>query len=599
MNETNKIYPFKFLDSYTKEDTSLFFGRDEEIDRLYEMIFQTSILMIYGASGTGKTSLIQCGLASKFQEHDWLSIFVRRGGDLNASLQKALEQGDEKNAHKENLDWLDDLLGDEPSEEKTPKSSLAKAFETIYLQHYRPIYLIFDQFEELYILGDKAEQEQFVQTVTEILALEQPIKIIISIREEYLGYLYDFEKVVPQLLRKKLRVEPMNLDKVRQVLQGVTTLENSNIHIPAQELDALTEGIFNKIKGKDKEGNIKKGLTIQLPYFQVFLDKLYLKTTDDKSRQADAIFTNTKLAELGEISDVLRNFLDEQVLTISHEEQVKLPELTEENIWKILSPFVTLEGTKKPITKAELLNRLNFSTAAIDATLNALTSGRIIRYTEEGELYEVAHDALALQIAAKRTDEEIALLEIKYLIDSQLAFKDDARELFTEKQLNFIDTYLVKLRAENLIDNEGEQLIASSRTQIEAEAAARKAAEEAEKQQLIAQAEKDRQLREAAEKEKKRARIFSFVAILVAIAAATIAFFAYSFYKDAQNRLFEIKKQQAINVAEELKSYGDSYRDLQKADYACENYQQALDTIKNYKEEQLYIDLTKLLKQCE
>ena len=58
-----KKYPFKFLDSYNQKDKDIFFGRDEEIEALYEMVFQTPILLIYGASGTGKTSLIQCGLA--------------------------------------------------------------------------------------------------------------------------------------------------------------------------------------------------------------------------------------------------------------------------------------------------------------------------------------------------------------------------------------------------------------------------------------------------------------------------------------------------------------------------------------------------------
>ena len=86
----NKIYPFKFLDSYTAEDKDIFFGRDEEIDQLYQMIYQSDILLLYGASGTGKTSLIQCGLASKFQKHDWLEVFVRRHKNLNESLQKSL-----------------------------------------------------------------------------------------------------------------------------------------------------------------------------------------------------------------------------------------------------------------------------------------------------------------------------------------------------------------------------------------------------------------------------------------------------------------------------------------------------------------------------
>jgi len=55
-----KQYPFKFLEAYKKEDIEFFFGRDDEIDRLYKMIYQTDIALIYGKSGTGKTSLVQC-----------------------------------------------------------------------------------------------------------------------------------------------------------------------------------------------------------------------------------------------------------------------------------------------------------------------------------------------------------------------------------------------------------------------------------------------------------------------------------------------------------------------------------------------------------
>ena len=85
-----KKYPFKFLDSYNQNDTDIFFGRDEEIVALYEMIFQNSMLLVYGASGTGKTSLIQCGLASKFKSYDWLALTIRRGININESLEKSL-----------------------------------------------------------------------------------------------------------------------------------------------------------------------------------------------------------------------------------------------------------------------------------------------------------------------------------------------------------------------------------------------------------------------------------------------------------------------------------------------------------------------------
>src|SRR4051794_8027386 len=85
-----KQYPFKFLDPYNKDDAKFFSGRDEEIAQLYVMVFQSPILLVYGASGTGKTSLIQCGLASMFASHDWMALTVRRGGDINQSLQKVL-----------------------------------------------------------------------------------------------------------------------------------------------------------------------------------------------------------------------------------------------------------------------------------------------------------------------------------------------------------------------------------------------------------------------------------------------------------------------------------------------------------------------------
>ena len=47
--------PFKFLDAYTKEDKDIFFGREAETDELYDRVFETNLVLLYGASGTGKT----------------------------------------------------------------------------------------------------------------------------------------------------------------------------------------------------------------------------------------------------------------------------------------------------------------------------------------------------------------------------------------------------------------------------------------------------------------------------------------------------------------------------------------------------------------
>jgi len=78
--------PFKFLDAYTKEDRDIFFGRDHEIEELYQRVFESKILLVCGVSGTGKSSLIQCGLANKFEDSDWLPVNIRRGRNMLSSL---------------------------------------------------------------------------------------------------------------------------------------------------------------------------------------------------------------------------------------------------------------------------------------------------------------------------------------------------------------------------------------------------------------------------------------------------------------------------------------------------------------------------------
>jgi ABC-type phosphate transport system ATPase subunit len=84
--------PYKFLDSYSKEDRDIFFGRDKEIEELHSRVFESRILIVYGTSGTGKSSLINCGLANKFNDSDWLPITVRRGININQSLLDSLDR---------------------------------------------------------------------------------------------------------------------------------------------------------------------------------------------------------------------------------------------------------------------------------------------------------------------------------------------------------------------------------------------------------------------------------------------------------------------------------------------------------------------------
>jgi hypothetical protein len=585
-----KRYPFKFLDPYNRQDADIFFGRDEEIDMLYEMVFQSNIIFVYGASGTGKTSLIQCGLASRFQMHDWLPITIRRGSNINRSLRSALEEakgaGDE-----EQPEWLGEILVDPATHTKPALTSgLSQTFKAIYLNSFRPVYLIFDQFEELYILGTPEEQREFYETIRQIAGVEQYVKLIFSIREEYLGYLAEFERTIPGLLRKKIRIETMNLGKVCEVIRGATQAAHSNIKIREGEIDAVAEAIFEKIKDKERT------LTIQLPYLQVFLDKLYLEITNDNTRQADALFTVDAIKDMGEIGDVLREFLEEQVDRICIRLANHYPGVTPSSIWEILSPFATLEGTKEPIKRKNLDERLpNLDPGFVSAVIEALINSRILAYHEEVELYEIAHDSLAQHIAGNRSDDEIALLEIKRLIKSQAALKANAREFFSEKQLTLFEPYLERLKLSpsevNLINESREHvrlLKINAQKQIEAE-----------KQSLL---ERQHLLER---NQRTHRKLFILVTALLVMTIGFLIWVSFlqrkaeSNAKQVSQTLLNLRKEQAMSRAKELRAFGDSYFDLGNKTFAKLSYQAALDSIANYRQDSLYTVLTTKIKSCD
>lgn len=431
-----KRYPFKFLDAYTREDKDFFFGRDEEISQMYDMIFQTNLLLVYGGSGVGKSSLIQCGLASRFDTHDWQSVFIRRGSNINESLHAALIDAGGDVDEDDGLDWLDqDWTSTEATVAKTEKSLLSKRINAIYLKSFKPIYLIFDQFEELFIFGDEAERSEFYQSIKSLLSSEQQLKVIFLIREEYLGNLYEFERVIPQLLRKKIRIESMNLGKVTDIIMGIAKAQDLLVTIKPGEEREFAERVFERLKGGENR------ITIELPYLQVFFDKLYISITHDESRTTPAEFSLATLNNIGDIGDILRNMLDEQVAEV-----VGKLNLPADSVWKFLSAFVSLDGTKDPKNFKEVLEFFSDrKDLPIRELLNEFVSRRIMRKSQKDFTYEIAHDSLAKQISMKRSDDEIALLEMKRMIHGMASLKEEAREYFSEKQIVLITPLMEQL----------------------------------------------------------------------------------------------------------------------------------------------------------
>lgn len=499
--------PFKFLDAYELKDKDVFFGRGEETEALYNMVFKTPLLLVYGLSGTGKTSLIQCGLASRFTGPNWFPFFIRRGEDINAAIRKTLEP-----VLPKGVPWQEKLTGN----------------VGLLFRHYlRPVYLIFDQLEELFILGNRDEQLEFARAIRELTEAELPCKVIFVMREEFIGQLYYLEKEIPGIYDFRLRVEPMGFKKVQEVIAG--SFDHFRIALEDQEQNI--ERIYQNISA-GKSG-------VQLPYLQVYLDMLWrenLPVSPAGKNGQQVVLTTAGIEAFGAIENVLARFLREQESVLLAAVEERYPEAPANSIRQILDAFVTEEGTKRPVhfsregealvpeaRVALLLSGL--PAPALAFILDHLQNARLLR--ERDDALELAHDALAALIDRERSAEQRKVNEVKTRLQSALREYQlsNGTEYPNRKLLLDTQELLEQLR----LSPELQAFYAASQTEAgRRDAAEREEGERRARQEEIAlRAEEEARLRRIAEKARRRASIRAVLATLMAVVAIAAGIFAF------------------------------------------------------------------------
>lgn len=438
--------PFKFLDSYTREDREIFFGRDREIEEMYQKVFEGKTLLVYGISGTGKTSLINCGLANKFEDSDWLPVTVRRGRNILDSLATELQKVSVTKLKQDSPPGQ----GEYPMTEASRGEGVVKLLKSLYLDHFKPIYLIFDQFEELFIFGDREEREQFIRVVKAIVESDVQCKFIFSIREEYLASVTEFELTITDFLANRMRVEKMTRQHAVEVIEGPCQVHGIEVE------EGFSEALLNKLNPESNE--------VELTYLQVFLDKVFrLAAKSDTTRSvvndiprsginddpphsgpsdrghialSSTSFNLPILDKIGDVSDLLGSFLEEQISALEDPDTGLA----------ILKSFVSIKGTKKQITEEEVLESSrtygkDMERETLKELIQNFVNLRILRDKDENGRYELRHDSLAAKIYEKITLVEKEIMEVRQLIENAYTYYQQRKILLSQDDLKYIETY--------------------------------------------------------------------------------------------------------------------------------------------------------------
>lgn len=411
--------PFKFLDSYTIDDKNIFFGRDNETEDIFRKLYSGKLLLVYGKSGTGKSSIINCGLISKIPQEDIFTINIRCGRKACDNFVSGIKKYSDANLDKP-LEILED----------------------IFYEHSKPIALVFDQFEEIFILSDEEERLKLARELSEILKSRLKINIVLVIREEYFANLTEFEEFLPGLYGNRTRIERMSKSSAKEAIIK-----------PCKVCDV---GIEDGLADKIIEHLVWQSEGLELTWLQILMDKLY-RTAVERD-PVSPLIKFEDLIRLGRMGNVLSDFLDEQLRLMSNGDMGEA----------VLKTMISTDGTKKQVNFADISDTLQttghvLNQKLIEEILRYFINVRIITDKDEQGYYELRHDAIAGRIYERMTAIEKELIEVKTFLDNSYKIYGQRKVLLTDNDLKYIALYENKL----ILNNELKEFIRISKKGVQ------------------------------------------------------------------------------------------------------------------------------------
>jgi hypothetical protein len=290
--------------SFTEKDHAFFFGRHRQVEELQRLLKRDTCTLLFGPAASGKTSLIRAGLAPALAGSEYLPVVVRidwkNAQESPRPAQKILE-AIAVAAQAAGLSSAPPTGGD----------SLWEAFHRtdarFWSSRQHPVapVIVLDQFEEIFTEALATAKRQrlrdhFLEELSELITnrpplrvatrLEDgdekpsafdfepvPVRVLLVVREEFLGCLAELRRLFPTIHRGQLRLGLLSRDRARRVLREAAA---KNLLFEDGVVDAVVERLAQNPVGHDP------GHPISPKELSVFAHRL---ATERLTRRAEKI----------------------------------------------------------------------------------------------------------------------------------------------------------------------------------------------------------------------------------------------------------------------------------------------------------------------
>lgn len=443
------------LKPFERSQSAVFHGRQDDIQRLSNLILRERLVVLFAKSGIGKTSLLQAGVAPEIERQDYTPVFLRAdktGESLVDSMSALLSNHVQVGGR--------DTTGERPGEKQTLWEQMKRLEFDLNGLPATPV-LVFDQFEEIFTLAHGEEsRNRFLaeladlanETMPEALRAsllgqfqagkidvntmqwweKQPeLRVVLSIRSDFLHLIDGLSARIPGILRNRYQLQPLDRDKARTAIVQPAQAEGTYLSPPFSYNEAALEGMIDFLAGhtatENDAGNvqaIQRKDEIEAVNLQIVCQDIEEKIIDEDKAAGFAIVPEFYGGQQG-LNLSIRNFYHNQLLlfpkayvermlnkaqqgtTVSEKDRL-LTEQTSDQLYALAQrlieeSLITSSNRRNSVVDDTLLDEYGVTADFLDTLVD---KSRLLR--KEPRLddfyYEISHDTLLPAIIESRNN---------------------------------------------------------------------------------------------------------------------------------------------------------------------------------------------------
>jgi hypothetical protein len=239
--------PFPGLRPFREDEEYLFFGRENQVDSMVNKLAATRFLAVVGNSGSGKSSLVNCGLRPALHGGlmaaagtNWRMAQFRPGSDPMRAMARTLaKDGVLFRDYQESGLTLAEIVA---TTLHMSKLGLIDIYEQAHLGTEVNLLVVVDQFEELFryrqlgtseqknVYGVSAAAAAFVNLLLEAKAQTScSIYVVVTMRSDFLGDCSQIPGLAEAINAGQYLVPRMNRDECRNAISGPVAVGGAEI----------------------------------------------------------------------------------------------------------------------------------------------------------------------------------------------------------------------------------------------------------------------------------------------------------------------------------------------------------------------------------